>query len=329
MKLSERIRRAHVSTIKLGVALALIAGASILLGCCSVSRIGSSVAFGDQTNIVIWNEQTHTEHFVRLATFVARGPDFGFIAPSPNKPELASASKDAFKTLQRLEPAPKGFWGEELRAANVGAGRVDVVQEVDVAGYHATTLLAKDAQALAVWMKANGYQSTPGVVAWTKPYIAKGWYLTAFKVNNRAAQIASTGTIRMSFKTDRPFNPYFVPADNIAKDSQSVLKVYFVADGDYDAHIGDSQPWQPAQWRAPVPPATGDLLAKQLNLRAGSIPDGMQVEEFRDPQFPRPASDDIYFTRHTNFVPWTVALIVAALGIAAIKRFTRSASTNA
>jgi hypothetical protein len=173
---------------------------------------------------------------------------------------------------------------------------VVVVQEADVAGYHATTLLAGDAGALADWMRANGYATTPAVEAWTNTYIAKGWFLTAFKVSSRRG-IASTGTVRMSFQTNRPFNPFYVPGDNIRPNQPGTLKVYFVSNDSYSASIGSGEPWENCQWAASVPQKSVANLARQLRLAVSAFPDKMRVEEFEDRNFPRPANDDIFFNK--------------------------------
>jgi hypothetical protein len=78
--------------------------------------------------------------------------------------------------------------------------------------------------------------------------------------------------------------------------------VYFVSVGDYDAKIGNIETWQKPQWKAAIPTATADLLAKQVKLPADAIPSKSQVETFVDNDFPRPAADDIYFTRKSDIV---------------------------
>ena len=281
---------------------------------------------GDQTNIVIWDAATHTEHFIRQAKFQADAADFGFIAPTPSKPELAEASAEAFDTLSGLKPKETHFACNKSDDSGV-----DIIQQVDIAGYRATTLLASDSKALAAWMGRNGYATTPAVEGWTRFYIAKGWYLTAFRVLNKE-QVTSTGTVRMSFRTDQPFNPYFVPSDNIKGDRKGVLKLFFVSSGDYGATIGKSSPWQEALWTAPVPSDAASRLAEHLKLSPSAIPSDAQVAAYEDHDFPRVAADDLYFARiPTNPFRglWGDAFVgfVLAAGIAAYvwRRRARSA----
>lgn len=321
-------------------ALGLSAAASLgsAWACSGVGPIGKPVVFGDQTNIVIWDEAHHTEHFIRNAKFKSGATDFGFIAPTPGKPELHKASNRAFFTLAALAPVVqyKMFGG----AAGAGAPmpssvQVQVIQEADVSGYHATTLLCPDAHAINDWMNSHGYVSTPEVEKWAKRYCSRGWYLTAFKVIDKKKLIASTGTIRMSFKAEKPYNPFYVPATNIPINGGGTLRVYFVSVGNYDAHIGQGETWQVPQWTSPIPEATGALLAKQVELPFYAVPDNSQVETFVDNNFPRPAAEDIYFTKRkvaafakkptstpSRPLPASAAIpVVASLGLfAAVRR---------
>lgn len=268
--------------------------------CSGVGPPGKPVVFGDQTNIVIWDEKHQTEHFIRNANFRSGADDFGFIAPTPGKPNLHEASTQAFYTLASLAPPPPmqvfaggaGGFGGRARAAEV-----KVIQEADVAGFHATTLWSTDAHAINDWMNAHGYVSTPEVEKWADRYTKRGWYLTAFKVVDKAKLAASTGTVRMTFRTRKPFNPFYVPSSNVPVVKKGTLRVYFVSVGDYDANVGTYGTWQVPQWTAPIPEATSALLAKQIKIPAEAIPDNVQVATFVDNDFPRPAADDIYFSK--------------------------------
>jgi hypothetical protein len=282
-----------------GIALGALVITCPVWACSGVGPPGKPVVFGDQTNIIIWDEAQKTEHFIRNASFRSGAESFGFIAPTPGKPELSEASSQAFFTLASLAPVPRFAGGAGGAGSSRGrkSDEVKVIQEADVAGYHATTLFSTSARAINNWMNEHGYVSTPEVEKWCERYTAKGWYLTAFKVIDRSKLAASTGTLRMSFKTDKAFNPFYVPKTNIQINRNGTLRVYFVSVGDYDAKIGAGEIWQTPQWKAAIPAATADLLAKQAELPAGTVPDKSQVTMFVDTNFPRPAVDDIFFTK--------------------------------
>lgn len=323
-----------------GVALSAMAAVGCAWACSGVGPRGQAVVFGDQTNIVIWDEAHHTEHFIRNASFRSGAVNFGFIAPTPGKPDLSEASNRAFYTLAALAPVYRsygGFPGGARFQAAKGRAEVQVIQEADVSGYHATTLKCPDAHAINDWMNAHGYVSTPEVEKWAERYCSRGWFLTAFKVVDKSRLSASTGTVRMSFHTDNPYNPFYVPKTNIPINGGGTLRVYFVSVGDYDAHIGHGETWQVPQWTARIPEATAALLAKQAKLAFDSVPDNSQVETFVDNNFPRPAADDIYFVKRpvvravgkpvvspTRHVSSPAAMsVLACLGLLAVIRRRR------
>ena len=306
---------------------------SSVFACSGVGPPGKPVVFGDQTNIVIWDEAHHTEHFIRNANFRSGADNFGFIAPTPGKPELHEASNKAFYTLANLAPVTNrggfGGGGGLDYASKSRSSEVQVIQEADVAGFHATTLFSRSAQAINDWMNEHGYVSTPEVQKWAERYCSRGWYLTAFKVVDKTKLAASTGTVRMTFKTSKPFNPFYVPTSNILTTKKGTLRVYFVSVGDYEAKIGRRETWQTPIWTAPIPEASSALLAKQVKIRAEDIPDNVQVETFVDNDFPRPAADDIYFVKKKAVLssspmpkggisPIGIAPLFAGLGLFAV-----------
>jgi hypothetical protein len=78
------------------VALAASVLTGSIFACSGVGPPEQPVVFGDQTNIVIWDEANHIEHFIRNANFRSGANNFGFIAPTPGRPELHEASNQAF-----------------------------------------------------------------------------------------------------------------------------------------------------------------------------------------------------------------------------------------
>jgi len=80
----------------------------------------------------------------------------------------------------------------------------------------------------------NKYATTNSTHEWVAFYLKKDWYITAFKVIN-AAEVADSGMVKMSFKSDRPFNPYYVSIDYLVDGTQKLpsqetrLNIYFVS----------------------------------------------------------------------------------------------------
>lgn len=263
--------------------------------CCGIVEVGELVQFGHQTNLIVWNQEKGIEHFIREAHFDTEAEDIGFIAPTPSVPELAEVDPDVFVMLEGMRPIPPNSDAVAGAAAETdsAAEPVEVVQEQDVAGYRAATLKASDSQALAEWMVENEYATTPAVEEWTQFYIDKGWYLTAFKVIGNEDGEVETGTVRMSFKTDKPFNPYYVPKDNLG--GPGGLRLYFLADGIASGKVGDAEAWEEPKWHTTVNDRERNQVAKYLDMSADDLPAKMTLTTFQDNSFPNDAGDDLYF----------------------------------
>jgi len=135
--------------------------------CATAPPENATVAVAAESAIIVWDEATKTEHFIRRATFESSAKDFGFLVPTPTKPELAEAGDDAFRELEDLirpqvvtrtefrgidlMPLLLGFFF--LRAVKTAEPSVEasvrVLEQKRVAGYDATVLEADDAAALA------------------------------------------------------------------------------------------------------------------------------------------------------------------------------------
>lgn len=302
------------------VRLGLVVGVAVLgaqgWSCCGVAGRNRQVTFVEQLNLVVWDPATKTEHFVRRASFASKAADVGFIAPTPTVPKLAEAQAGVFAYIESLNPTPA--FGSKGVSGGAGAGGVSrgvtVVHEQDVAGYHATTLKATDAKGLADWMKENGFETTPGIEKWTAVYIKKSWYLTAFKVKMKSGA-GTTGTVRMSFKTEKPFNPYFVPKENQGK-GQSGLRLYFMAPGHASAKIGGKTDWQDPNWSVEASRHDTDTIASNIGMNDGDLPYGMRITAFYDSSFPNAAKEDLYFKvdrTQESAIPAWFALVFAGL----------------
>lgn len=290
-------------------ALLLLAASSAAPACMGVGR--GAVRFAGQTNIVIWDAARGVEHFVRDARFDAAGPDLGFVAPTPSRPEIEAAKPEAFDILFDLAPKPPGYGSAGGAGGGVSVG-IRVIERKLVAGYEATVLQASDTRALTAWMRQNGYPVPAYAARWAAPYVGRGWYLTAFKVAADEGK-ASTGPVRMTFATKQPFNPYSVPAENRGEGG---LAVYFVSATGEIGKIGGDRPWVGWQWRLPLPNERVVPLAKALGLDPEAIPADSQVTLYEDPGFGRPGLDDVYFVPPPMPVPrWPVGpAALACLG---------------
>lgn len=310
------------------IALIAIAGPTAeqrVVGCCPSPPLGKLVVNADQSVILLWDAATRTEHFIRRASFKGDAADFGFMIPSPSKPELAESGNEAFPTLEKLtEPEVKfarlprgggcgGCGCDEYKSTAPGAKNqlstpdsVRVLAEKDVAGFRAAVLEATSAAALTDWLSKNGYAYSPQIEEWARPYIAQKWKITALKVAKReAGPDVSASALRLSFQTDRPLFPYREPdAASAAKSlgvNSRLLRIYFLADARFKGELTADQPWTgKAAWAGKVRPEDRTRVLGLLGLPATSGPAEWYLTEFEDPWPYRAAPADVYFARDDN-----------------------------
>ena len=291
--------------------------------CAPAPREGATVAIADESAIIVWDEAKQIEHFVRRASFRSSEKDFGFLVPTPTKPDLTEVSDDAFTTFayalrpDRVERHSRTIEltalfvmffsarkSASMDATAVAPPPVRVLEEKRVAGYDAVVLEADDAGALEQWLKEHGYARRPALAEWLQPYVQKRWKLTAFKVADTTSdavpapggppQVLGTRAVRMSFATERPFFPYREPRDQRESlppslSAERSLRVYFVGPKRVTATIGDGSTAFPGTmpWAVPFAPIGVTLPVPP--------PSDAWLTVFQDDASPRPGVDELWF----------------------------------
>lgn len=240
-----RSRRAALALI--GSLTLLVAATPEASACIGLSAEGVVPVRGEEA-LIAWDEASRTEHFVRSARFDRMARDFGFIVPTPSEPTLTEVSERVFHRLFDLyrRPVRRAAPGARTRSADAlgglgDAGGVEVVSETQVAGLTGTVLRATSPTALDAWLTEHGYATTPALGAWLAPYVAGGWYLTAFRVDPAgAAGPVAMRAVRMSFHAERAFFPYSEPQTEGGRPRP--FRVSVVAGTRVTARVGD-EPW--------------------------------------------------------------------------------------
>ena len=305
------------------VAVALVPSAD---GCGIPWRHGQPVSVDSEDALIVWDAATKTEHFVRRANFRTAAKDFGFLVPTPARPELAEADDTIFATLATAT-APKIIYQHHTEKVYRNAGSrmptgaatapapkaaVEILDQKKVAGYDAVVLKANDPKALRDWLDANGYEARPELVEWFRWYTEHDWVITAFKLSKDGslANQLTGRTVRLTFPTDTPFYPYREPAD-MRKDAgagQRLLRVFLLADQRYDGTLGNEAAWpgRPVWSNANPDDTTRGVLAG-LGLGAKAKDEQAakkwHLTEFEDRSFPRPGTDEVYFRVATDQGP--------------------------
>ena len=328
----------HCSVVGAGtfagvLGLALLASPGAGDACCPAPRSGQEVVNADQTVLMIWDAAKETQHFIRQASFASRGDDFGFIVPSPSKPELTAADPAAFAQLAAVtvpevirRPAPRregGGCGIGCGAASapnfagVGAAAapdaVRVLEQKLVAGYQATVLEADSVAVLTNWLKANDFAFSPEVAAWAKPYVEQKWKFTALRVAPAAAGAATVATttakaLRITFATKTPLFPYREPDPSAQAKSLAVrsrlLRVYFVAEARYTGTLGSAGAWSGrTAWAGPLTPEGRAKLLTTLKLPDATGPAAFHLTEFEDRWAYESAPADVAFAPSADQAP--------------------------
>src|SRR5689334_17964342 len=98
----------RTSYLLLAAGFALVPLIPAAPACCPAPPAGKPVVNADQTVILLWDRASKTEHFIRRASFKSEADDFGFLVPSPTRPDLNESGNEAFPYLQKLtEPETK------------------------------------------------------------------------------------------------------------------------------------------------------------------------------------------------------------------------------
>ncbi len=289
--------------------------------CCPAPPSGKPVVNADQTVIILWDAARKTQHFIRQASFKSAADDFGFLVPSPTRPELDESGDGAFPLLKKLtEPErlrvqrPSGGRGcgcvasdtAAVGKAAAGKGGVAVLEEKKVAGFNAAVLQTKSAVDLMDWLKDHGYAYSPEIEAWAKPYVEAGWKITALKVakgaDGKGKQDVGASALRMSFQTDRPLFPYREPDPKRSAEtlgaSHRLLRVYFLADARYRGELTKEVPWTgTVAWSNRLSPEDRARALAMLKLPEPTGPAEWWLTEFEDYWPYRAAPADVYFSR--------------------------------
>ena len=301
--------------MKRNALLALFALCSIATNparaCCALGHPGEPVVNADQTVLLIWDPQTKTEHFIRKASFKAEGGDFGFLVPTPTRPQLSESGDEAFPHLAEItrpRHKPSVGFGCSTSTDSFGGARssVTVIERKEVAGFDAVVLSASSASALTGWLQKNGFHFSPEVEAWAAPYIRDGWMLTALRVAKRSKSDHDTtvraDALRITFHTDRPLFPYREPDSREAARkvgaSSRLLRLYFISDARYDGALDGTNSWSGKPvWSNALPPSEKQTLLGLLKLPPASGPEQWWLTEFEDHWPYGIAPGDLYFTR--------------------------------
>jgi hypothetical protein len=259
--------------------------------------------------VLIIHDAVHgQQHFIREVAFRKADETFGFVVPTPTRPQVAKVEKSPFSKLRErfaFKPEPR---------ATIGVGKpyggpsgswegVEVLSVEKIGSFTAFVLAATDADALAGWLKENQLTSTPETDRWLEHYVRMGFYYVAMRYDPPARPQAeddagiAAETIRISFATPIPYYPYFEPEHKRADAGPRLLELWYVGSDPVIpvARVGTS-------WKRPLM-AGKDYERKRESVEAalddeleGLLPSGeLVVQTFQDQKLDRSGYYDILF----------------------------------
>lgn len=293
-------------------------------GCAVVRRgdeKGASIRIAEEGAIIVWDPVKKIEHFIRRAAFDTQSPDFGFLVPTPTKPDLHDQVDDELFAAMDEWILPRTVVRERFRYTPListfcmnftcskpaatksmeGEKSVRVLGEQEVGGFKAAILEADNTEDLSHWLKDNGYASDPELQSWLVPYVAEKWKITAFKImkDPKTGGLAKTKPVRMSFATDRPFFPYREPAEKVdtkAYRGERLLRVHCISTVRMEGKLGNDAAWQVrTPWSDQLTDDQRRRVARETGLTDADLPAQAWMTTFEDSASPRPGNGEVFF----------------------------------
>lgn len=171
----------------------------------------------DQKAVIFFEDGMET--LIISTSFKGDTEDFGWVVPTPSRPEVEKSSKEIFTALKELTeiqedyPRAAGF-GLDLMSEK-GANSVYVLEEKKIEYYDIAVLAANDKDALVDWLNKNDYHFPKQYSYILDSYIQNKWFFTAVKITKDVAtknlqqDMWSGSLIPLQFKflTNRPVYP--------------------------------------------------------------------------------------------------------------------------
>jgi hypothetical protein len=290
--------------------------------CAPAPPPGQSVRINGEEALIVWDEAAHIEHFVRTASFDSSAESFGFLVPTPSKPEIAEADGEVFDTLGQIttpvpvqqasyaRPSGCGCFGAGA-AAPIGAEPpppVRVLAETRVAGLDTVVLEADSASALGDWLSAHGFELRDALKRWVAPYVEQKWKITAFRYtrpgasedpmaqaspdsNGGAGVHFASRAVRLSFSADAPIYPYREPDDTPAVYGRE-LRVYLMSTREQVGLLTSGGPWSARRSYSGEVSSSRDGLARFLP--GVPLPAPLWLQRLDDPASVRAPADIVF-----------------------------------
>ena len=276
-----------------GAVLLLSFAATVSVACDAIGKDGKPVSVSTESAIIIWDDKTHTERFIRSADFQTKAREIGFLVPTPSIPKLMEANSEEF--VQLLQVVESHRRATEAATAGVVAAKADdssVVSQQTVGGFEETVLSTAHPQSIDSWLSRHGFPKTKETTEWLKPYIRKNWFITAYRFKGNGSS-ADLRPVCMTFHSEMPFYPYREPASKSTQEGGRTLRVFLLSNEGQEA-VTNGQPWvATTEWTGMLSDSDLRILGPVVaNLGLLKTP---SLTSFLDDSSPRLGTDEVYF----------------------------------
>lgn len=273
--------------------------------------------------LIVFDAERRREHFVREVVFREALQPFGFVVPTPTRPEVAALKKSPFASLRTDFPFESLDTKGGLRPGSMGGGagaahKVQVLEIAKVGSFTAFVLAANDAKALASWLARNGLSSTPQTDAWLAHYVKLKFFYVAMRYDppSRSGDTLPpdpartlSEAMRISFDTPLPYYPYFEPepAPQTGPRPPRLLELWLVAKESF-VPVAAQEHGARTRWVRPLAAgrsyggnnreALERALGSDSKLLPAAVPSGdfpLQVQRFMDQKRSRVGFGDVVF----------------------------------
>lgn len=134
----------------------------------------------EQKAVIFYDGEVET--LIISITFQGNAKNFGWVVPTPSRPEIGEAPDELFTSLQELTGK---YYGREAPVPlykGMEGGGVEVLETKEVGIFEVKLLTADDPEALAKWLAENKYQFPKEGSYVLENYIKNKWYFVAVKV---------------------------------------------------------------------------------------------------------------------------------------------------
>lgn len=190
--------------------------------------------------LVIHDQSAGREHLIRELVFRTAKQPFGFVVPTPSRPEVDKVRQNPFPRLRALFPYQPPLPGSGSLGFGSGAGSpqqrggVHVLEVKKVGSFTAFVLSADDEASLSKWLAKHQLERGDEAAAWLSHYVRAKYFFVAMRYDPHPSDDAVVGrtrseTVRFSFDTPLAYYPYFEPEPTLGQEGEPrMLELWLV-----------------------------------------------------------------------------------------------------